>query len=229
MNTISLAAVALLAAATASCSLPVAEQRTYTSPTGAYELRLHGRFGRYPRSFFPNRVFARVSKFKQPFADIGEVHHADYLDQSFDQELPTYQWISERTLHFFQQPFDGPCDVLVLENGSGVELSFIKVGIIDLIVAIDVQPGATETIPIVPSYDPSSVWVTAEAEVSRTRRHVSGAAKVGRRPEPLPSAVSVSIRANGIDIRALHPTADPKPGTSSRCGPGTQASAPAGR
>ena len=182
-------------AAVCGCTDPRASEQRIASPKGDYEISLTGTFAR-PRGLFRAKVQGAVRHDGHIYGQFGVLRDTDSRDESFDELYPRHSWIGPNILQFPHRP-STTCDVLEVENVTGKTIRALSVQVGDLLLAFALPPNFRKTVLIVPSDDPSGVYVVATADVD-DRQPLHASATIERNMEP--AITNYVVRVTHSDI-----------------------------
>jgi hypothetical protein len=197
---------AIVAALCGGCGESPIQERRYESRSLAYQVLLRGDFSRPKHAWSRSGIRGTISIRGHAF-NVGELYDASYLDEAFDRQFPTHAWPAPNILQLFHASSDQVCDVLSLRNDSSVGFAFVAIRVDDLIMALDIKPGAFQSIPVVPSSDPSEVFIKVSAQGTHPGVLLTAADGVKRRTDGRRNGFSVRIVDGGIHIFSYDPPA----------------------
>ena len=181
-------------------------------------MALSGSFEQPKQAWQVHGVTGIISKRQRRYADLGEVHHGNFLADSFDRQYTSHRWVRPNVLQFFHRRFDSPCDSIVIVNGTDSALPLVAVAADDYVVVADQPPHESVTLPIVPSYDPGMVYIKVAAQRADGRR--LQVARDVRRKDSDVNGFRISVNHDTIDIQWMEPPKSAVPPSGPMCGAG---------
>lgn len=96
------------------------------------------------------KVSMTVSKDGTILVDNAEIYDGDAYDSSFSDLYPKTEWLSETTLHLWQEIRPQRASGINIRNESGQEVRYlyIKAGKTNLFFLFNIPPGKSETFPV---------------------------------------------------------------------------------
>jgi hypothetical protein len=137
-----------------------------SSPSRTYTVELTGNKS---RSFY-HAVGFNLIKNGQTLVRNAHAHSGDWMDIIFELAYPQHSWESENVLRFWRGP-DAPekkPDMLLVSNGTGKVIRYLKVNAKDMFLIFDVEPKST--LELRPSHQSWLGWVECEGEFMDGKR-----------------------------------------------------------
>lgn len=141
---------------------PQTQEQVFRSPSGTYEARLYGVFGRPLNPFSVARVSASVSKHGTPFADMGAVFDTDSFDAPF-REYDRKFWAKPNVFRITGGAKDDLYDEVSVSNQSGSTLRCLSLRVGDVLLVVDVPDHGKVETTITPQAGGDDLYVVAKA------------------------------------------------------------------
>ena len=180
---------------------------TAESPKHNYIVEVSGQFSR-PTAFFVNHVITFTARRNGTAIANGRLYEGDNMDGGFGDTYPRHDWPDEHVLRFLaaSREYAPVTDRVTLVNRSSTRLAFATVSYTDLVLILDVDPGASvgfSTARRDPTYTYVSIVAQLDGSAGRLFAGRSVASSEGRQPvKPMNIEITVGQVEIGLSLRS---------------------------
>jgi hypothetical protein len=181
---------------------------TAESPKHSYIVEVSGQFSR-PTAFFVNHIITFNARRNGIAIANGRLYEGDNMDGGFGDTYPRHDWPDEHVLRFLaaRREYASVTDRVTLVNRSSRRLEFATVSYTDLVLILDVEPGASVSFSAA-RRDPSYTYVSIVAQLDGSvgRLFTGRSVAASERPEPVkPMNIEISVSQGEIELSLRSP------------------------